>query len=300
MASPSVPWEFYPTFLAVLEEGSLSAAARRLGVSQPTVGRHIEGLEAALGGLSLFTRAPSGLTPTHAALAIEASVRDMALGAEAAQRMASAAAGSAKGVVRITASEVIGAEVLPALLADFRGRHPEIAVELSLSNRTEDLLRREADIAVRMTAPRQEALLVRRIGLVPLGIYAHRRYVARYGLPEDADDIRARPLIGFDRRAPAALERLIAPFKPSRDEFAFRTDSDLAALAALRAGFGLGVCQKPLAARDPDLLPVGEALFRFELGLWLATHENLRAVKRVRLLFDHLVEGLGAYVRGAL
>ncbi len=139
-------WELYRSFLAVLAEGSLSGAARRLGLSQPTIGRHIESLEAALGGLVLFTRSPQGLLPTDAALALEPHVRGMASAAEAVVRTASGEAGEAKGAVRITASEVIGGEVLPPILTDLHEAHPGIVIELVLANHTQDLLRREADI----------------------------------------------------------------------------------------------------------------------------------------------------------
>ena len=168
-------WDHYRTFLAVVVTGSLSGAARSLGLTQPTVGaRHIETLEAAL-GTPLFTRSPGGLRPTEAALALRPHAEAMAHAAEALVRTASGEADAARGVIRLTASDVVGAEVLPPILTDFREDHPRIAVELVLSNRSEDLLRGEADIAVRMVRPTQEALLAWRIGQVRLGLFAHRR-----------------------------------------------------------------------------------------------------------------------------
>jgi DNA-binding transcriptional LysR family regulator len=162
-------WELYRSFLAVVREGSLSGAARRLAMTQPTLGRHVAQLEAAL-GIALFTRSPGGLAPTDAALALLPHAEAMEASAAAVVRAVSGAAGDQGGTVRITASEIVGAEVLPPILAAFREHHPGIALELALTNRTEDLLRRDADLAVRMAQPKQDALLARRIGRVPLGL----------------------------------------------------------------------------------------------------------------------------------
>ena len=151
-----------------MHDGSLSGAARRLGLTQPTVGRHIDALEAAL-GLTLFTRSPRGLAPTTAALALAPHVEAMAASAAALARTASGEAAADRGVVRVTASEIIGCEVLPPILAAFRAEHPGIAVELALTNRNEDLARRDADIAVRMVRPTQSAL----------ARAAHRRFAHR-------------------------------------------------------------------------------------------------------------------------
>ena len=166
--------------------------------------------------------------------------------------------------------------MLPAILTSFRDRHPGVIIELALSNHTEDLLRREADIAVRMVQPTQNALLSQKIGAVPFGLYAHRLYVERHGLPKTPREIRARPIIGFDRRPSLSPATLVALGLPTREMFALRTDSDLAGLAALRAGFGLCVCQRGLAARDPDLIAVDYDLLNFELGMWLVMHEDLK------------------------
>ncbi len=290
-------WELYRSFLAVLSEGSLSGAARLLSLSQPTIGRHVEALEQALGGLVLFTRSQQGLTPTDSALELEPHVRAMASASEAVVRAASGEAGEARGVVRITASEMIGGEVLPSMLAAFREAHPAVVIELVLANHTEDLLRREADIAVRMVRPTQNSLLAQWVGASKLGLYAHNAYVARHGLPKTREEVLTHPLIGFDRRPSVSPDRIQSSEPISREMFAFRSDSDLASFAALRAGFGLGVCQHALARHYPDLIHVPVDVLNFELGVWVVMHEDLKGVRRMRLMFDHLVEGLSAYVR---
>jgi DNA-binding transcriptional LysR family regulator len=290
-------WDELRTFVEVARDGSLSAAARRLGLTQPTVGRHIDALEAAL-GLTLFARSPRGLTPTPAALALEPHVEAMAAAAAALARTASGEAAADRGAVRVTASEIIGSEVLPPILAAFHAEHRGIAIELALSNRTADLARRDADIAVRMVRPTQSGLVARRIGSSRIGLYAHRDYLARFGDPRSLADLANHCVIGFDRdnssfRGAGDFARAL-----TRETFGFRCDNDLAQLAALRAGVGIGGCQENIARRMPELMAVLPNAFHYALEVWLVTREDLKATRRVRLLFDHLAVGLTNYVKG--
>jgi DNA-binding transcriptional LysR family regulator len=293
MADPD--WSLYRSFLAVAEHGSLSAAARAIGSSQPTLGRHIEALEQSLGA-ALFTRSPGGLRPTDQALMLKPYAEAMAAAAEAIVRTASGEADSDAGVVRVTASEIVGAEVLPPLLTMFRAEHPRTTVELVLSNKQEDLLRREADIAVRMARPTQDALLAKRIGSVRLYMYGHKRYLAARGTPKTVEDLMDHTLIGFDRQPAVNIDTLNAGFglDITRETFAIRTDSDIAQLALLRSGYGLCPCQPAVA--DRDLVPVLTDQFFWDLEVWVCMHEDLRATRRMRLMFDHLVNGLASYV----
>jgi DNA-binding transcriptional LysR family regulator len=297
MPRPSLDWAHCRSFVAVMQRGSLSQAARALGLTQPTLGRHIAGLEASLGA-KLFTRAQSGLLPTVAAHELLPHAEAMASACDALERAASGSSRGTKGTVRLTASEFIGAEVLPPMLARFREDNPEIEIELAVSNRQQDLLRREADVAVRMVRPRQSALIARRIGHIAIGLYAHRRYVTRHGIPSDIHELTRHTLIGFDRDD-SAYRGVQAGLRITRGLFAFRCDSDLAQLAALRAGFGIGGCQVPLARRDPELIPVLPHAISFGLEMWLAMHEDLRGNQRVRLIYDHLNAELSAYVKAA-
>ena len=287
-------WSLYRAFLAVMTEGSLSAAARTLGLTQPTLGRQVAELERAL-GVALFTRSPQGLKPTDAALDLHPHAQAMAGAASALVRAASGAGDTARGVVRITASEIIGAEVLPPILADFRPLHPGVAVELSLDNQQQDLLRGAADIAVRMVRPTQDALVARRLADTHLGLYAHRRYVEAQGAPQTLDALSDHALIGFDKGTPF-LRGLVQRVPLPPQGFAFRADSDLAQLAAVRAGFGIGFVQHGVARREPDLIPVCPGQIGFDLPIWLVMHEDLRATLRMRAMFDHLAEGLSAFL----
>jgi DNA-binding transcriptional LysR family regulator len=296
MAEIEPSWDYYRTFLAVLNEGSLSGAARLLGLTQPTVGRHIDALEHAI-GFQLFTRSQHGLSAMPAALELRPYAETLSSTAASLLRTASAQGGAVRGSVRITASEVVGVEVLPPILADLRRQWPELEIELVLSNAVEDLLRRDADIAVRMVEPVQDALVVKWIGTIALGFHAHRRYLERHGIPATAKDLLTHSLIGFDRDAPAARSMLRDKIPMlEQAHFAFRADSHLAQLAAIRAGFGIGVCQIGLAARDPDLVRLFPDAFELKLGTWLAIHENLRSTSRCRATFDALADGLARYV----
>ncbi len=290
-----IGWELYRSFLGVLREGSLSGAARALGLTQPTVGRHVAALEAAL-RVPLFTRSASGLMPTDVALALRAHAEAMESTADALARAATSFGEDVRGVVRISASDVVGVEVLPPIVARLRQRHPALTVELALTNRVQDLLRREADIAVRMTRPGQTQLIARHIGGIELGLHAHRDYLARRGTPRDAGELVRHALIGHDR--PTAFIRQIAKSFPGFDRgaFALRTDSDLAQLALIRCGAGIGACQAALAKRDPALVRVLPKAFAGRLDMWVTMHEDLRGSPRCRAAFDALAEGLDAYV----
>jgi DNA-binding transcriptional LysR family regulator len=228
------------------------------------------------------------------------SAEAMAAAVEAAQRSASGEIDEEGGTVRITASEVMGGEVLPPILAKFHSRNPRISVELALSNRNEDLLRGDADIAVRMVRPTQGALVARRIGRIDIGLYGHRHYLKGRVIPRKLEDLRQHALIGYDRDQAYArlLERIGVPF--TRDMFAFRSDSDLAQLAALRAGFGIGACQLGIARRKKDLVPLLHSELIIPMEVWLVMHRDLRSSRRIRLTFDLLAAELTNYAASSL
>jgi len=299
MAETARNWDLYRTFLAVIREGNFSAASRMLGSTQPTVGRQIEALEAEL-GVSLFTRSPRGLVATPAANGLIPHAEAMASAAAALHRAASGAEGEDFGTVRVTMGEFMGLEVLPSILAEFGRKFPRIELELSLSNLNEDMLRRDADIAVRMMRPTQKELLARKIGTVAIGLFAHKKYVEAFGLPRSLSELSRHRAIGFDRDArPLQSSRASGAAPPRREDFAIRTDNVGAQMAGLRAGLGIAGSQVNVAKRDPDLVAVLPAEIRFEREIWLAMHASAKSTRRIRLLFDHLAVGLGEYVKGS-
>ncbi|MGY3453314.1 LysR family transcriptional regulator [Bradyrhizobium sp. USDA 4353] len=296
MTEPS-DWSLLRSFLAVLRRGSLSAAARATGLTQPTIGRHIDELEAGL-GVALFTRSQAGLLPTAAAATLlpHAETMEAAFAALVRAARTGGDAGQPRGVVRISASEIIGTYVLPPILAGIRNRFPHIVIELALNNRTEDLLRRDADIAVRMIRPKQDGLVARRLGRIPLGLYAHRDYIARFGLPDTIEALKAHHVIGFDRDDHSARSVASAQLPLSRELFSYRTDSDVAQVTAIEAGLGIGGMQRAMARRNPALVPVLADQVAFELDCWLAVHEDQKNSPPIRALFDGLAEGLARWV----
>ena len=290
-------WDLFQSLHAVLEAGSLSAAARYRGLTQPTLGRHIETLEQRLGS-PLFLRSPRGLQPTDLALELKPHLAEMAAAASAAVRDASGLANSLGGSIRVTTSEIVGVEVLPPILTSFREAHPDVVVEMLISNFLEDLSRREADIAVRMAPPTQSALVAKKVGEVDLGFYATQEYLDRHGTPTCVEDLERHAIVGFD--SPARTVRDLPGFNMpiERELFSYRTDNDLAQLAAVSAGFGIGVSQPPVAMRR-NLVRVLPEMKVFSMGIWVVMHENLRGSRRMRAMFDHLVEGVTAYVRSS-
>jgi DNA-binding transcriptional LysR family regulator len=290
-------WDLYRSLLAVLDHGSLSAAARELGLTQPTLGRHVEALEEAL-GQQLFTRSQQGLAPSETALALKPFLEMLAATSASLVRAAADIKGRVSGTVRISASEMIGVEVLPFIIARLQQDHPDLEVELSTTDALEDVLNREVDVAVRMTEPTQKALIARHVGAIPLGMFAHKRYLERYGYPASWDDLADHRFIGYDRQGAFArgFMRLIPAVEQAR--FTVRADSNLAQFSAVKAGSAIGICQVNLAWEIPDLVQLFADEFRLPLQTWIVMHEDLRASARCRATFDALVRGLGAYITG--
>lgn len=289
----NVAWDDQRAFLAVMETGSLSAGARRLGLSQPTVRARIEALEASLGTV-LFTRSVHGLIPTSTAEAMAEPARAMAHASEAMLRAASADAGAAAGRVRLSVSEFVGLEVLPPMLRSLRDKHPQLTVEYESSDVSANLLDQQVDVAVRMHPPEQAALVAKKVPSIPLGLFAHRDYLEAYGHPASKADLGGHLFIGPDRnRSDLAVAARLA--EPASIRWITRTDSHPAQLALARAGLGIAVVQIPAAARYPELERILPEIELPLLPTWIVTHENLRRLPRVSALFDHLVIAFEAY-----
>jgi DNA-binding transcriptional LysR family regulator len=296
----TLDWNLLRALGAVLDQGSFTRAAARLGTSQPTLSRQIATLETQL-GTPLFERGARRLQPTPAALALADPAQRMLAAAQACALAADAvgsAADDLAGTVRLTASEVVSAQVLPALLADLAQRQPQIQIELVPGDTLSNLLEREADIAVRMLRPTQGTLITRHIADWPLGFYAHRRLIDAHGLPTP-DTLAQHRWVGFDQSTQMLDGFRAAGHAVDRRFFAFRCDSQPVNLAMVRAGVGIGVVMVPLARRLPELVPVLPQLPLPVLPVWLTAHRALRASRRLRLVFDHLAAGLRAWGAGA-
>lgn len=284
-------WDLVRAFLAALEHGSLLGAARALGSSQPTLGRQIAALEAQLDTV-LFERTGRGLLPTQAALQLADAARAMQAGADALARAASSGASAVSGTVRISASQPVACHVLPPVLAQMRQVLPEVQVELVASNAVSNLLRREADIALRMVRPDQTDLVTKRIGAVGVTACAHRDYLRRRGTPRQPLDLLQHELVGNDRGADivrgfAAMGQTVTPA-----QFAFRTDDLIAYWQAVRAGLGIGFVATYLLREDSEVLPLLPTLKLPALPMWLTVHREIRTSARIRAVYDFLAQAV--------
>lgn len=284
-------WSLVRSFLAVLEKGSLLAASRDLQLSQPTIGRHVAELESQL-GLVLFDRNGRGLLPTEAAYHLAESARIMQSGADQLARNVLGADLGASGTVRITASQPVSCYVLPPLLAQMRLSLPDVQVELVASNEVSNLLRREADIAVRMVQPEQASIIARRVGKVTLRACAHQDYLRRRGVPRQPSDLLAHDLIGGDRNDDTLKGFAAQGLVVGREQFAFRADDLIVVWQAVRAGLGVGFVSEHLIRSDPAVIPVLPKLKIQPLPVWLAVHKEIRTSKRIRAVYDFLADAL--------
>jgi DNA-binding transcriptional LysR family regulator len=284
-------WSLVRSFLAALEAGSVMGAARRLGAHQPTLSRHIAELESQLGA-PLFERTGRGLAPTALALSITDAARQMEAGAQALARTLAGQRAATGGTVRITTSLVAATYLLPPVLAALRAQEPSIQLEMVASNQLTNLLRREADIAVRMVRPAQGTLVARKLGNVGIGTYAHKSYLARAGRPRMPEDLAHHALVGYDRddlilRGFAALGMPI-----TREAFALRTDDQVAYGELVRAGAGIGFVAHYVARQWPGVEPLLPMLAIPPLPCWLAVHREIRGNRIVRRVYDFLAAAI--------
>jgi DNA-binding transcriptional LysR family regulator len=296
MDQPSPDWSLVRSFLAVAETGSLSGGARQLGTSQPNIGRQIRALEAQLGA-GLFRRQPRGLVLTPAGERLLPHARAMRAAAGALTLAAAGEDARLDGTVRITASVVMSVCHLPPIIADLRKAEPRIAIELVPSDESSNLLFREADIALRMYRPTQLDLVTRHVGDLPLTLCAARTYLDRRGTPRQAEDLRDHDLVGYDR-SPLLEEGFRAGgLDVGREGFVVRCDDNLAYLALLRAGCGIGVAQVSLVAADPGMVALDLGLSLPRLPLWLTAHEQMRQTPRLAYVWDRLASALAPLCR---
>lgn len=286
-----IDWTLAQALVAVAETGSLSAAARRLGQSQPTLGRHIKALEDRL-GMELFTRAPRGLRPTAEALELLPHATAMA---EAAARLSLAAqgrSGELAGTVRITASVVVSCYLLPPVLARLRRDYPGIQIELVPTDATENLIYREADIAIRMYRPDQLDVIATHICDQPTGLYAATAFLDRVGRPTTMAETMALDIVGLDKSdfAMRAIREL--GMEVTRDFFPVRCDDQVAYWQLVRSGCGIGGMQCVIGDATAGVERVLPDVNLPSLPYWLAAPEALRHSPRLRLVWDELAKAL--------
>jgi DNA-binding transcriptional LysR family regulator len=286
-------WNRARAFLVTAEEGSLSAAARAMGMTQPTLSRQVDALEAQL-GLVLFERAGRGLVLTPSGLELLEHVRGMG---EAATRVSLSASGQSQaieGPICITASEFYAAFLLPPIITNLRAAHPGIEVEIIASNAPIDLRRREADIAVRNFATTQPDLIVKKIRDDFAHLYAAETYLHAIGDPTTPQDLERADFLGF-ANTDVLIKGLNAHgLNLTKRNFPIICDNHLVQWEFVKHGAGIGVITENVGGREPLVRRVLPDMAPIVVPMWLATHRELNTSKRVRTVFDFLATRLSA------
>ena len=282
-------WNQARAFLVTAEEGSLSAAARALGLTQPTLGRQVAALEEEL-GVTLFERVGRSLSLTQSGLELLDHFRVMG---DAASRISLTASGQSQAIeghVSITATPVLATYHLPAILKRLRDEAPGIVIEIIASNEVRDLTRREADIAIRHARPKQPDLIAKLIGETSAHLYASKEYLDKHGRPESPDDLVDADFIGFEHpeRLVPMVNAMGLPL--TKDNFKINTASGTVILELLKHGLGISFLTKNDEMLVPDIEPILPDLDPIPVPIWLVTHRELHTSRRIRLVFDLLAE----------
>jgi len=284
-------WDLVQSFLTVIDEGSLLAAARVLGRSQPTMGRHIDLLENQL-GVVLFERTARALVPTDRALAVASAAREMQNGADQVCRLIQSQDETLSGVVRVSASRIVATQLLPKLMPRIQQVAPELDIAIVATDEVSNLLRRDADIAVRMVRPKQASLIAKRLGEIKIIPCASQSYINRWGLPRSPQEIFNHKLVGSDNLPEMlmGLSRLATAFGLEKDaaRIVFRSDDFVTQAAAIKSGVGIGFLAQFMIDKDDAIQPLPFDLAIPALPVWLAVHREIRTTPRIRLVFDEL------------
>lgn len=282
-------WDDLKYFLAMADEGSLSAAARKLNVSQPTLSRRLTTLEEQVGS-DLFARTRTGLEMTAIGEQLIDHARHMRDDVYSIERMITGHDSSLQGNVVISCIEILGADWLVRHTRPFREQFPGITVEFKIENTASDLLRREADIAIRMFRPVQNDLIAKRTGTMKYGYYASKQYIEKHGMPVSTDDLDGHEFIlPHDEILAHTSKFNKRPFHP-RGNIAFRSNNLISLSSAVREGFGIGAYSCIMADKDPNLVRLFGDLVVFSSDIWLVSHAELRRSARIRAMFDFLSE----------
>ena len=284
-------WNRARAFLVTAEEGSLSAAARALGMAQPTLGRQVSALEDEL-GVVLFERVGKGLSLTPSGLELVEHVRTMGDAATRVSLTASGQAQSVEGTVRITATEVASAFILPSIIRDLRRAHPGISIEVVSSNEVRDLRRREADIAIRSARPTDPDLIARKLRSETAALYAAESYLEQIGELGSAEQLSRAEFIGFDENQPLVDVLNEIGLTVSSRSFPIICGSHLVHWELIKGGLGVGVMITQVGDAEPGVKRAAPWLKPFEFDVWLVAHREVNTSRRVRLVFDWLADAL--------
>jgi DNA-binding transcriptional LysR family regulator len=286
-------WNLLRSFIAIYETGTLTEAANRLNTTQPSMGRHLRELEAQVNE-TLFVRLPGKLKPNARADELFEAILPMRHSIREAQDLFFNTAAAMSGVVRVAVAETHAYHVIPTILMPLLDQHPELEIEISVSNQSDNLLRRDADIAVRFFRPLQDDIIAVKVGDTSLGMYAHEDYLIRHGEPTELELTGGHIVSGNDREPlpKSGVLHGAPPKQPIR--FRFRTDFVLAREASAMAGHTLSMMFVDIAKTKPQLKRVLADRINLKQEVWLCAHEELKRSPRMRLVWEQLEVSLRA------
>ncbi len=284
-------WNQLRAFFETAETGSLSAAARKLGLTQPTLSRQVAAIELSM-GVTLFERVGKAMVLTPTGLDLLEHARAMGTAAEALSLAATGRSQAVGGVVSVSASDAVAAYLLPPLVRQLREQEPGIAIEVISTNALSDLQRREADIAIRHVKPEQPDLIARLIREAAANFYASEAWVDAYGHPRTGEDAAHLPFVGSDRSGQflGYLRQHGLPL--SEANFSCYADHSVAHWALVRQGMGIGAMMDEIALETPGIVRVLDDVPPVRFPIWLVTHRELRTSRRIRVVFEALSQGL--------
>lgn len=286
-----VDWNQLRAFLETAETGSLSAAARKLGLTQPTLSRQVAAIEQRL-GVTLFERAGKSMVLTATGLDLLDHVRTMGSAADALGMAATGRSQAVEGVVSVSASDMIAAHLLPSLVRRIRQEAPGIAIEVIATNAISDLQRREADIAIRHVKPERPELIARLIRQASAGFYASQDWVETHGHPRNAQDAASLPFVGSDRAGRYLAYLHQHGLLLSEANFSCYADHSVAHWGLVCQGLGIGAMMDEIARETPSVVRVLDDIPPVQFPIWLVTHTELHTSRKIRVVFDFLAEGL--------
>jgi len=284
-------WNRARAFLVTAEEGSLSAAARALGMTQPTLGRQVSALEEEL-GVVLFERVGLGLSLTPSGLELVEHVRKMGDAASRVSLTANGQSQSIEGNVCISASEVYSAFILPPIIAKLRKLEPKISIEIIATNTASDLRRREADIALRNFRPTQPELIAKKIKDVTAKLYATPDYLTSIGNPKTVDDLNCADFISFDASGMLLNHLNELGLNLTKSNFPLLTESYVTHWELVKQGLGIGIMPEEVGDAESQVKPAIDVSLPIEFPIWLTAHRELNTSRRIRMVYDLLAKEL--------
>lgn len=288
-----IDWNHLKSFEAVARLGSLAAVSRKTGATQPTLSRHIRDLEDEL-GIQLFDRTGNGLVLSPEGMELFDHAQDMQKAAASITNTAEGQSENLAGTVRITASQMMARHLLPPILVSLQKEEPDIEIEVVASDRVENLLERDADIAVRMLRPNQLDIITKHLGDVKFGAYASREYLKVRGHPTGFADLGTHDFIGFDTHLAIINFFQSVGLKVNRNFFRFRTDDESVYWQMVLNGLGIGATWDKIGNSEPRVDRIHLATSSKLFPIWLTAHAGVKTIRRIRYVYDYLAEHISA------